>query len=419
MTAALNAWDVGAGVSRWIQPHESILWRGRPDPSVVFAPQDILLVPFTIAWAGFAIFWDSGIAGGEWNFGTIWDIPFVIVGLYIVVGRFIVKGWAKRHTWYAITTTRAVRITKHGGSLLEVPPSTSMEIRRRRDGRHGTAIIATEPTTSGDHVRRGGSGYAPWSTELFRGTGWPGYNRFASLELAFVDVDGLRDLMSAARFVGFSISEAPSGSRTGFRELLPSPLPASGTTPSSGALRRARHWIRTRFLRRPYALWSPLTPQEMAERLARNLTPMRQFRFGFRRGGTPYRGRVSGWYVSLFAGSAGQRNSWATSFEGNIAVNGPGSWLTGTIGPNAFVPVFSAIWLGFVFLFFLGGLIGFISDAVTGHGFSFLPFVLIPALMMSIFFAMIEFGARSAQNDWQRMDRWLRSLLEVPENFHS
>jgi len=79
------------------------------------------------------------------------------------------------------------------------------------------------------------------------------------------------------------------------------------------------------------------------------------------------------------------------------------------------VPIFSAAWLGFVSLFFLGGLIGFVANLASGHGFSLLPFVLIPAVMIVFFFALTEFGARTSASEWQRMDRWLRSLLEVPD----
>jgi hypothetical protein len=65
-------------------------------------------------------------------------------------------------------------------------------------------------------------------------------------------------------------------------------------------------------------------------------------------------------------------------------------------------------------LFFVGGTIGFFSDLASGHGASLLPFVLIPAVMIVMFFAITEFGSRSALSEWANMDRWLRDLLEVP-----
>jgi ascorbate-specific PTS system EIIC-type component UlaA len=110
------------------------------------------------------------------------------------------------------------------------------------------------------------------------------------------------------------------------------------------------------------------------------------------------------------------RNSWRYEFLGGIAVSGPGCWLTGTVGPAAVIPIFSALWLGFVSLFFIGGSIGLLSDAVTGRGFALLPFVLIPGFMIVGFVVLTEVAARSAAREWERMDQWLRALLEVPEN---
>jgi hypothetical protein len=87
----------------------------------------------------------------------------------------------------------------------------------------------------------------------------------------------------------------------------------------------------------------------------------------------------------------------------------------GTVGPPAFIPAFSALWLGFVSVFFIGGSIGFLTDALTGHGFGLLPFVLIPALMLGMFIVITEMGARISAKEWERMEQWLRLLLDGPE----
>jgi hypothetical protein len=37
---------------------------------------------------------------------VLWGIPFLIVGNYLVWGRFLVDAWLKRRTYYAVTNRR-------------------------------------------------------------------------------------------------------------------------------------------------------------------------------------------------------------------------------------------------------------------------------------------------------------------------
>lgn len=103
-------------------PGESIQWSGQPNPSVIFHSDDWLAIPFSLLWGGFAIFWLLG-ASGLWDlwqnkpghgfqlFGTIWGTPFVLVGQYLIWGRFIHAHWRKKRTYYAITDRRALIVT--------------------------------------------------------------------------------------------------------------------------------------------------------------------------------------------------------------------------------------------------------------------------------------------------------------------
>jgi len=70
-----------------LQPHvrsdEQPLWHGAPDPRVWFAPADTFLIPFSILWCGFAIFWEAGVvAGGGPVFFSVVGIPFIAIGIY-------------------------------------------------------------------------------------------------------------------------------------------------------------------------------------------------------------------------------------------------------------------------------------------------------------------------------------------------
>ncbi len=102
-------------------PGERLLWAGKPDPRRIFSGEDIFLVPFSLMWCGFAVFWELSVLGigpaateGEEAplFFAAWGAPFVLVGLYLVFGRFIVKGWARTRTVYAVTDQRVLVVRR-------------------------------------------------------------------------------------------------------------------------------------------------------------------------------------------------------------------------------------------------------------------------------------------------------------------
>ena len=103
---------------------ESILWAAQPNTSVIFHREDLYLIPFSLLWGGFAIFWEAGVAG-YWGtaarhsepsaFMMLWGIPFVLIGQYLIWARFIVAAWKKRKTFYALTNRRAI-VVQNGWS---------------------------------------------------------------------------------------------------------------------------------------------------------------------------------------------------------------------------------------------------------------------------------------------------------------
>ena len=96
---------------------ESILWAGRPNFSVIFHSDDWFIVPFSLLWGGFAVFWEASVLGytgvGSHNktapaFFVLWGIPFIVIGQYMIWGRFLYDAWLKRRTYYGLTNRRAL-----------------------------------------------------------------------------------------------------------------------------------------------------------------------------------------------------------------------------------------------------------------------------------------------------------------------
>jgi len=95
---------------------ENLMWAGMPNPTVIFHSDDWTTIPFTLVWTGFFVFWEAQALrslgktgpGGNDIFVVLWGIPFLVIGNYMVWGRFLMDAWLKRRTYYAVTSRRVL-----------------------------------------------------------------------------------------------------------------------------------------------------------------------------------------------------------------------------------------------------------------------------------------------------------------------
>lgn len=86
---------------------EKILWLGRPGQGLLFTGRDCFLIPFSLLWCGFVIFWETMVVRSNApGFFKLWGVPFILAGLYLTVGRFAVDAWLRGKTRYALTSRR-------------------------------------------------------------------------------------------------------------------------------------------------------------------------------------------------------------------------------------------------------------------------------------------------------------------------
>jgi hypothetical protein len=176
--------ELGAG--------ESLQWSGQPQQKVIFHQQDWYAIPFSFMWGGFAIFWESGVTGFWGNSGNshsapgffaLWGIPFVVIGQYLIWGRFFYAGWKKARTYYGVTNKRVLVLST--GSSRRVTDAyfsniDSVSLTTRSDG-IGTIEFAPEPGVQ-----------SAWGFNTNRGRG----NQMGIdlSRLAFFDIDNAREV---------------------------------------------------------------------------------------------------------------------------------------------------------------------------------------------------------------------------------
>jgi hypothetical protein len=124
---------------------ESFAWAGQPSRKVVFHSQDWAMIPFSLMWGGFAIFWEASVLGfpGPMHtkgvnpasgFMALWGIPFVLVGQYLIWGRFLYNAWKKGRMFYAVTNKRVLVVNKARGrnvvaAFLQQLPAIEKSVR--------------------------------------------------------------------------------------------------------------------------------------------------------------------------------------------------------------------------------------------------------------------------------------------------
>jgi hypothetical protein len=164
--AQADDWCVDtAGVD--LLPAERILWQGHSLQHRLLRRADAVLVPFSILWCGFAVFWEVSVLrhAAAPVLLQLFGIPFVLVGLYVVFGRFVVRAIITRRTRYVLTDRRVVVVGGLSGArttsayLNSLPPPVCTE------GADGSGSLAFGEFPGIGEIFNSRNGWRAWASE--------------------------------------------------------------------------------------------------------------------------------------------------------------------------------------------------------------------------------------------------------------
>jgi Bacterial PH domain len=154
-------------VQHQLTSDERLLWSGQPRKGLTLRASDALAIPFSLMWGGFAIFWEYSVATtGTPFFFKLWGVPFVLVGLYMIVGRFFYDAQARAKTYYAVTDSRILIIS---GIFSQQIKSLSLNT---------LADISLAEGAGGEGTITFGNGQSNGSP-FGRSRSWPGSQRYS------------------------------------------------------------------------------------------------------------------------------------------------------------------------------------------------------------------------------------------------
>ena len=184
--------DLPVDIRKEIVLGEHALWWGRPRQGLVLRSSDVFAIPFSLLWCGFAIFWESSVVVSEKapGFFVLWGIPFVAIGLYMVIGRFFAESMQRSATYYALTTDRVLIVSGVFSRTVKSLSLGTLSDVTLTEGRNGKGTITFGPQ-------------GPFGSAFGRTSSWPGAQpqspRFDLIDDAKAVYEKIRSAQRAAK----------------------------------------------------------------------------------------------------------------------------------------------------------------------------------------------------------------------------
>lgn len=157
-----------------LDPGERLLWTGAPATGIRFTIRSIVTSVISLFLLGFAVIWTTiaswGLWSGQWRASDgflrvilvafpLFGLPFVLVGLYGVLGHYVADARRRAQTRYALTDRRALIAVQGRDALLRSWPINRDTVVDYHPGREASIRFVTEVQIDSDgdktHTRTG------------------------------------------------------------------------------------------------------------------------------------------------------------------------------------------------------------------------------------------------------------------------
>lgn len=152
-------------ISKQLDSGESLIWAGLPRQGIFLRGADVFMIPFSLMWGGFAIFWEASVVAADGPiFFMLWGVPFVLVGLYLIIGRFFVDAKLRSMTFYGVTDRRVLILSgifSRSTNSLPLESLHDLSVTEKSDGSGTISFGRAHPFAS-----------------MYAGMQWPGMGQY-------------------------------------------------------------------------------------------------------------------------------------------------------------------------------------------------------------------------------------------------
>ncbi len=121
--------------TQYMTDSEYILWKGKPDSGIIFTDTDKALIPFSVFWLAFSVFWEvTALSAGAPGFFALFGLPFVAIGVYMLIGRFFADARRRAKTAYVVTNKKIIRLSGNKIDILDGKQMPPMHVEIHKNG---------------------------------------------------------------------------------------------------------------------------------------------------------------------------------------------------------------------------------------------------------------------------------------------